>query len=124
MKAFNEVADHVGALSHRIEIISLSKSSDSDYGGDVVTSENTLATVWASWEPKETTSGEKVLSGQKDDRTRVNFTIRYLSTVTNDMLVKYESKYYNILTVLPDSKRTYSLIETEFLGDSWEKLTL
>jgi SPP1 family predicted phage head-tail adaptor len=123
MKRFTEVADHVGQMNHRIEIISLTTSEDSDFGGDIVTGETTLATVWATWEPKETATGEKLLSDQKDDRMSVNFRIRYLSTVKSTMLVKYENLYYNILSVIPDSKRFYTILETEFLGDSWDKTT-
>lgn len=111
----------VGKLRHQIEIIQLVTSEDSNYGGENVTSESTLATVWASWEPKETGSGEDVISDQKDASNTINFRIRYRNDVKSTMLVKYENVYYNILSVIPDTKRIYTLLETEFLGDSWSK---
>lgn len=113
--------DAIGAMRHRIEIYSISTTTDPARGGETSPSEVLLATVWAAWEVVETKSGEVVLAGQKDERTTVNFTIRYRGDVKETMVIKYESLYYNILSVLPDTKRCYTTLETVQLGENWSK---
>lgn len=121
MSQFAKVADDVGAMNRRIELIQITKSIDTDFGGEVSDSESTLATVWATFEPKQALSGEDVIGGQKDASMKVNWRIRYRSDVTETMLVKEDGKYYNILSVVPDSKRVYLVLESEYLGVNWSK---
>lgn len=121
MSQFTKIADDIGQMNRRIELITIVSSVDSDYGGQTSDSETTTATVWASYEAKETSSGEDVIGGQKDAKMKVNWKIRHRSDVNEKMIVKEDGLYYNILTVIPDSKRCYQLLETEYLGSSWSK---
>lgn len=115
--------DIVGAMRHRIEIIQLTKATESDYGGETLTSSATYATLWAAWGAKETGSGEQVNAGQKDQVNAVNWRVRYDSSlpITTDMLVKYENVYYDILSVLPDSRRAYLTIESRQRGEGFNQ---
>jgi SPP1 family predicted phage head-tail adaptor len=114
-------SDTIGRMRHRIEIIQLIQGIDSDFGGETLTTSSTLATVWASWEAKEVGSGEIVNAGQKDLVQSVVFKIRYRSDVKTDMLIKYENVYYDILSLLPDSHRTYLTIEARQRGEAWNQ---
>lgn len=116
-----DYADIVGKMRHRIQIIQLVQSVNSDYGGEDLTTSTTVATVWASWEAKEIRSGEQVQAGQKDLVQPVIFNIRYRSDVKTDMLILYENLYYDILSLLPDSHRCYITIEARQRGESWNQ---
>lgn len=113
--------DQVGAMRHRIQIIDLTKSTESDYGGETLTGSPTTATVWASYEAKQGGSGEQVESGQKDQVQSVLFRIRYRSDLNTKMLIFYENLYYDILSLLPDSHRAYLTIEARQRGESWNQ---
>lgn len=118
---YGSKSDTVGQMRHRIEIIDLTQSTNSDYGGEALTGTTTVDTVWASWEEKTTGSGEQVKSGALDQVNSINFRIRYRTDVKTDMLVKFENLYYDILSVLPDSHRVYLTIETRQRGESWDQ---
>lgn len=117
----NDVADTIGQMRHRIEIIQLTKATESDYGGETLTTSATFATVWASYEAKTTGSGEDVDAGQKDQVQSIVFRIRYRSDLDTTMLIYYENIYYDILSILPDNHRAYLTIEARQRGESWNQ---
>lgn len=91
-----------GDLDRRVIIYTATTATDS-FGQDVAT-DAILATVWAKITPVgggEDTEGNKVTASN-----RVMFTIRHRTDVTEKMKVKFDSEYYDILTIeKPDRKR-------------------
>lgn len=121
MSGFVTVGDMVGKMRHRIQIIALTKTTDSDYGGEETVSDSAHATVWAERMTKEIGSDETVSSGQLDQTVKVNWRIRHLSTVTPRMLVYYDSLYYDIVSVLHDNTNTYTVLESIQRGTAWDQ---
>lgn len=111
--------DFAGSMDQRIEIIQLSKTVESDYGGMTLGSSSTLATVWAKIEYRETGSDEEVKAGQIDLVQMVKITMRYRSDVKPTMLVRHDSLYYDILSVLPQGRQDYMILECKQRGEGW-----
>lgn len=101
----------VGTLDRRIVIESYTATRDS-LGGEVQTWA-THTTVWAGVMYKELQSDETQMAGSQVAAKKVNFRVRYLSTVTEKMRVSFESEYYDILSVTHEGRKRFTILETE-----------
>lgn len=83
---------NAGKYNHKIEIYQVTIAEDTE--GFRTKTESLVLSPWAS---VKTTSGYTLLTSNTDfEKALTNFTIRYSSTVTRDMLVKYNGKTYTI----------------------------
>jgi len=79
----------------------------------------TLATVWASVEDRG--GGESFQADQLTAYRNTVFTVRYLSTIREQMRILYNDRYYNIrLIKSPDRNRSLE-ITAEMLDDPSEE---
>lgn len=104
----------IGKLRHRL-VIQRENASQDSYGEDVP-SWTTFATVWGSVEPltgREYLEG-KALTAEVTYRIR----IRSLSGVTPEMRVSYDSRYFQIVSVMDVDERNREMILMcrEFVG--------
>lgn len=82
-----------GELNKRIQIISRTKSVDSD--GCYATNDTVVYTCWAKY--SQASGTELVMSGADFAEIKVRFLIRYTSTAINrKMLVRYAGNDYEI----------------------------
>lgn len=85
-----------GRLNHLITIQEPTEIQDTT--GQAVKSWGTFAQVWANIEPL---SGREFLDAQQiNAETKVRIRIRKLDDVTQKMRVSYDSKVYNINTII------------------------
>ena len=92
-------------LNRRVTIQSMSTTQDS-YGQPVSTM-TTLATVWAAVEPL---TGARLFSAkQAQSEITLQITIRYLSTVEENMQIVYGAHTYIILYLIDPEMRHTSL---------------
>ena len=92
-----------GRLRHRVTIQQPTEGAPNSYG-ETANTWSTLATVWAL---VQTMSGrEGYYAAQVQPDASVQITMRYREDVTTDMRVSYDSRYFNILSVIPDPKNT------------------
>lgn len=103
--------DGAGQLDRRITIESYTATRDV-LGGEVQTWA-THTTVWAGVMYKELQSDESQMAGSQVASRKVNFRIRYLSTVTEKMRVNFESEYYDILSITHEGRKRFTVLETE-----------
>lgn len=91
-----------GKLRHRITILEPDREQDSDTG-EIETTWNTLAVVWAAWEPYSTK--DFIAAASIQNQTSVRAIIRYRTDVTAGMRVYFRSKYYEVVgPPLPDKE--------------------
>ena len=110
MKGMRPKSDIVGAMRHRVSIRQYSSARDAAGGETLTWSE--LAEVWAAIEWK-ITSGEEEQAQRVTAGTDVIFTIRYRSDVNEKMKILWNSKLWNIRSLLPDNHLDYLEIEAE-----------
>jgi SPP1 family predicted phage head-tail adaptor len=103
--------DGAGQLDRRIVIESYTATRDA-LGGEVQTWA-THATVWGGVIYKELQSDETQMAGSQVASKKVNFRIRYLSTVTEKMRVSFESEYYDILSITHEGRKRFTILEAE-----------
>lgn len=105
----------VGDLNRKIKISNALQGRDAATGAEIKTviASNSL---WAKVEFKEVGSTEKVEADKLTPMTAANFTIRYKTGITTEMEVIYDGLKYKILSVLPDPKKCYLLLETVQVG--------
>lgn len=81
-----------GKFNKKIDIYSVVYTEDSE--GFRTKTETLVASPYAE---VHTTSGYTLITSNTDfEKALTNFTIRYSSTITRDMLVKYNNKTYTI----------------------------
>ncbi len=97
----------IGRFDRRIEIYGSTTATDGF--GQPVETESLFKTVWAKIEAlggTEGTEGNKVTAAGK-----VKFSIRYRTGVTEAMQIKFDSEYYDILSIgKPDRKRILEIV--------------
>ena len=97
-------------LRRQIVIQHASRVKD-DFGSDVSTWA-TLATVYAKIEPL--TGREFFAANEIVEKVSHRFIIRYLSTVTTQMRVSYDSRIFNITSVVdPEEKNKVTVLLAE-----------
>jgi SPP1 family predicted phage head-tail adaptor len=95
-----------GPLRHQIVIEEVTETRDS-YGG-VVETWSTFATVWASVGP--IIGREYFASQQVQSEVTHKIRIRYLSGVTTKMRVAFDSRVFNIESVLNVDERDTEMV--------------
>lgn len=110
MKSLRPKADIVGSMRHRVSIRQYSTARDAAGGETVTWSE--LAEVWAAIK-HGTASDEITQHTRVTARTNVTFVIRYRSDVDEKMKLLWDSKLWNIMSLLPDNHLDYLEIEAE-----------
>jgi len=95
----------IGKLRHRITIEQVSETQDPD--GSVIESWSTYATVQASIEPISGREYVAAQSTQADVTHRIR--IRYLSGIVPKMRVSYNSRIFDILSVINLGERNREL---------------
>ena len=102
-----------GKLDKRISIVSINVSDETDDNGFPIKEKKTVRTCFAQL---SNTSGTEIQKANSEfSEAKQRFLVRYTNTVINtDMIVRYNSKEYNIVYVNPygDSKE-YMEIWTE-----------
>lgn len=95
----------IGPLRHRI---ALQAGSGTQGGyGNIPLTFSTYATVWASVEPL---NGRELLNAQQiHAETTVRVRLRYLSTVTNKNRIVFDSRTFEILSVIDNKSQKYRL---------------
>lgn len=94
-----------GTLRQRITIQTPTVTTDGS--GISTESWTTFSEVWAAVEPL--TMRELFSAAAMDSKVDVRFVIRYLSGVLPTMRVYYNSKYYNITSIINTNERNREL---------------
>jgi len=97
---------NIGRMRHRIKINNVNATTDS--AGYTVEVPTEFATVWAEVQP---VSGKEYFGAAaiKAENT-IRFKIRYLNGITNDMTVEFETKIYNIKSIIDTDMRHKELV--------------
>ena len=95
----------IGPLRHRIALQS-SSGSQGEYGYTPL-SFSTYATVWASVEPL---NGRELLSAQQiESETTHRIRLRYLSTVTSEDRISFDSRTFEIVSLINRKEKNWML---------------
>ena len=89
-----------GNLRHKIVI---QEPTETNTGGDVITTWATYATVHAEVMPDR--GGEYWAAKQVQEKEPIIFIIRYCSGITRKMRVLYNDKYYDIQDIMNIGRR-------------------
>lgn len=110
--------ERIGPMRHRVKLMKPTFTTD-DYGEPVATTWTEYAERWARWEFRELRSDEREDVNRLTTQVYARVQMRYDNQVTAEWRAIFDGKEYDILTVLPDEKREYMLVECEY--DSQEK---
>lgn len=105
----------IGNLRHRITFLAPLQGRDPKSGAEIRTF-NESAEVWALVEFLEIRSGEKLEADKLTPITSAKITLRYKSGITSEMEVGFDGLRYKILSVLPDPKKCFLVLETIQVG--------
>ena len=105
----------IGEFDQRIKIQTYTVEKDS-HGQDLPVW-TTLSTVWARVQYAR--ADEATQADQLAAISRVKFFIRYLSTVTEVMRIKWESEYYRILAIEEVGVQRFQAIRAEWKDSQW-----
>jgi SPP1 family predicted phage head-tail adaptor len=110
-----------GRLRHRIEIINRSSSQDST-GGTNIDAGTTFATVWASVEPLNGT--DAAAAGSFVSQVSHQVVVRYLAGVNSSMVVSFEGRFFQIVSVLnPIERKKMLVLLCKEINDSLQQST-
>lgn len=98
----------IGRMRDRVELLEPTYTQN-DFGEREKSF--TPHTVWAHMDFKTTNSNEYVIGTRITSETNCQITIRFRADVTADWRVRRGSEEFNIVSVLPDAKRKYCLLE-------------
>lgn len=105
----------IGELRHRIKFLNPIQGRDEDTGSEIKTFIESNE-VWAKMEFKPIGSDEKLEADKLTPMTAADVTIRYVSGITSEMEIVHDGLNYKILSVLPDAKICWLLLETIQVG--------
>lgn len=109
--------ENIGQMRERVKIYSYSPARN-DAGEEIITWSE-LAEVWGAIEYGTRGSNEVELAQQTTAKLLTNFRIRYRTDIDEKMILVWNSKAWNIRSILPDMYKHYLLIECEdFFGDT------
>jgi len=106
--------ERIGRMRHQIQYMK-PLVGRGDFGQELRTW-ITSSPVFANIEYLEAGSGEEEIASRKQAVTTARITTRYRSTVYPKMRIKADSQEFAILSVLPDSKRQYMVVEAVIDG--------
>jgi len=98
-------------MRHRISI-QASSATQNDTGEEIL-SWSELAEVWAAIEHKLGGSDEIEQAQRVTAHTSVIFVIRHRADMTEKMKILWDSKFWNIRSLLPDNHKDFLTIEAE-----------
>lgn len=101
--------ERIGRMRHRVRYMK-PLVGRGDYGQELRTW-ITSSEVWANIEYTESGSDENEVASRKQSFIRARITTRYRSTVYPKMRIKADSQEFAVISVLPDAKRQYMVIE-------------
>lgn len=101
--------EKAGRLRHECTFLTPTETQDTN--GDPVKSWVEGSAVRCSLEYKTAGSDEKAEGARIHPFTMVLVTLRYDSTITEKMRIKFDGKEHNIITIAPDSHRRFMQIE-------------
>jgi head-tail adaptor len=104
----------VGDLDRVIQIYNRN-ATDTDFA--FTESNVLLSTEWAQEVPKTRTMQEVIAGGKESSLQEVHFRIRKETTVTTRDYVKYDSDWYDVITILPEG-RDYKVLVTTLKPDA------
>jgi SPP1 family predicted phage head-tail adaptor len=104
-------ADNIGDMRHRLSLRTFTTSRNA--AGEELRSWGELAEVWGAVEHKTGGSGEGEQGAQTVGQTSVLFRIRHRTDLNEKMIIVWNSKAWNIRSLLPDYDKTYLVIEAE-----------
>jgi len=95
----------------RHECTFLTPTPTRDASGDEVLSWAEGSNVWCHLDYKLTGSDENDQGARIHAFTKVIVTLRYDSTITEKMRIKFDGKEHNIITIAPDPHRQFMQID-------------
>ena len=104
----------IGNMRERLVFEQKARTTDTMGGSSVVWSIH--ATVWGRAE--EVSGSETFQTLQITAERTTRFTIRYLSTITEQMRVNWNGAYYDIVSILNDDNREKFLVITAIRNGS------
>lgn len=109
-------------MRHRLSLRAFTTSRNA--AGEELRSWGELAEVWGAVEHKTGGSGEGEQGAQTVGQTSVLFRIRHRTDLNEKMMIVWNSKAWNIRSLLPDYDKTYLVIEAEhYVGNAFESIT-
>ncbi len=103
--------ERIGRMRHQVYFLTPTPARG-DFGEQTSTWALGSA-VFADVEYKEAGSSEEERASRKQPFTQIRVTMRYSATVTERMRLKVDGSEFDIISVLPDAKRQYMVIEAE-----------
>ena len=91
----------IGALDRKITIYSLTATKDA--AGQPINSRTQFATVYAGVEYQA--SDESIHADTTTAKTKIEFTIRHLDGLNEQMQIYFDSKYFEIISIQPIGRR-------------------
>ena len=114
-------SDNVGDMRHRVSIRTFTTTRNA--AGEELRTWSELAAVWAAAEHKTGGSSEVEQAAQTTAKISVVFRIRYRTDINEKMVIVWNSKAWNIRSLLPDYDMTYLIIEAEdYYGNSYQDI--
>lgn len=100
----------IGKMKNRVVIQSLANTTDGQGGWTAVWS--TFSTVWAEIVP--VSSSERLFGSRLEYQRTHKCTMRFLSNVTTDMRIFYDSRYFQIKGIrFPNEEKFFMLLDLE-----------
>lgn len=114
--------DNIGDMRQRLSLRAFTTSRNAS--GEELRSWGELAEVWGAVEHKTGGSDEGEESAQTVGVTSAVFRIRHRTDLNEKMMIVWNSRAWNIRSLLPDYDKTYLLIECEhYVGNAFESIT-
>jgi SPP1 family predicted phage head-tail adaptor len=109
MKDYFRNNEMIGRMRDRVNLLEPVYAKNA-YGEDSK-SYTAQPAVWAHMDFKTTNSNEYVTGTRITSEANCQITIRFNPAVTADWRVRHNQEEFNIISVLPDAKRNYCLLE-------------
>lgn len=103
--------EKAGRLRHQCTFLTPSISRDAN--GDEVLSWSEGSAIWCNLNYTLSGSDEREIGARIHPISRVLVTLRYDSTITEKMRIKFDGNEHNILAIAPDAHRKFMQIECE-----------
>jgi len=107
-----KMKERIGKMRHRVTLLKPYFNRD-EYGDQVVQSLDRYADRWAWVEFRELRSDEKEDVNRLTSFVYARVTVRFDEAINARWRLVHKGKSYDILTVLPDEKEQYMLLECE-----------
>lgn len=102
---------NIGSLDRRIIIKQVTRVTDTF--GEPIETFTTLTTIWAERIDNRGLTGESYEADQLTAVRRVDWKVRYLSTIREDMLLNYDNEDYIIREITELGRKWGMILKTE-----------